>query len=134
MEPKPTATYVTSDHAVKAEKAWRARVAGATWRQAAQMSGYSDAQAAIKAVRTFYGTVPREEREELRRLWRDRLEVAWRQVQRDMADQRSGAVTASVRVATAAVALDGLAEPVRVDMTISDTFMALTRELEAEGL
>ena len=39
-------------------------------------------------------------------------------VVQDMTEQRPGAVTAAVRVAGAAIALDGLAEPTRVDMHV----------------
>ena len=58
----------------------------------------------------------------------------WRQVQKDMTEQRPGAVTAAVRVAGAAIALDGLAEPVQVDMTVTETFAALTAELASNEL
>ena len=84
------------------------------WKVAAEHAGYCDQYAAQKAVRNVFGTVPQIERAELRRLWRDRLEVAWQLVMRDMADQRPGAVTAAVRIATTAAVLDGLNEPQQV--------------------
>jgi hypothetical protein len=130
-EPLP---QVKADHLDRADRAWRARIAGGSWKQAAAVAGYSDANAAMKGVRTAYGQTPRVDREALRNLWRERLEWAWRQVVTDMTDRRPGAVTAAVRVAGMAVALDGLAEPVRVDMAITDTFDRLTAELAANDL
>ena len=52
----------------KVDTAWRARVAGATWRQAAELAGYSDEHAVMKAVRVTYGTLPRFERDDLRNM------------------------------------------------------------------
>ncbi|MGA8247846.1 MAG: hypothetical protein WB797_13165 [Nocardioides sp.] len=88
----------------------------------------------MKAVRNVYGRLPQIERDELRRLWRDRLEVAWRQVAMDMSQQRPGAVTAAVRVAQAAFRLDGLAEATQVDVSVTQTFELLVRELVAHDL
>lgn len=88
----------------------------------------------MKGVRTAYGTLPRIDRDDLRNLWRSRLEVAWRQVVKDMFDQRPGAVTAAVRVAYAAAALDGLNAPVQVDVSVTDTLEKLTKELTAHDL
>ncbi len=42
--------------------------------------------------------------------------MAWQLVMRDMADQRPGAVTAAVRIATTAAVLDGLNEPQQVTL------------------
>jgi AraC-like DNA-binding protein len=125
---------VRADALERASTAWSVRVAGGTWAQAAEAAGFHDSDAATKAVRRHYGTLPVLARDDLRGLWRDRLELAWRQVCRDMTEQKPGAVTAAVRVAGMALTLDGLAEPVRVDMTVSDTFEALTRELLAHDL
>jgi hypothetical protein len=110
---------VRADALERAERAWSARVAGATWAQAAEIAGYSDDTAANRAVRNVFGTLPQVERDELRRLWRDRLEVLWLQANTDAREQRAGAITAGVRVATAAASLDGLAEPARVGVDIS---------------
>lgn len=98
----------------RADKAWRARVLGASWAQAALVAGYADDTTAWHAVKNAYGELPKLDREEVRALWRERLEVAWRQSVKDMAEQRPGAVTAGVRVAGAAAALDGLNEPTEV--------------------
>jgi len=80
------------------------------------VAGYSSPENAMRGVRTAYGTLPRIDRDDLRNLWRDRLEVAWQLVMRDMADQRPGAVTAAVRIATTAAVLDGLNEPQQVTL------------------
>lgn len=118
----------------RADTAWKARVLGASWAQAAEVAGFADDTTAVHAVRNAYGKLPRLDREELRNLWRERLEVTWRQTVKDMTEQRAGATTASVRVAGLAMMLDGLAEPVRVDVAVTDTFAALTAELAASDL
>src|SRR4029077_15517527 len=82
------APIITAAHWAKAEKAWAARCAGGTWAQAALTAGYSDGDAACKAVKSCYGSLPKPLRDDLRDLWRDRLERAWRQVCVDMAEQR----------------------------------------------
>jgi arginase family enzyme len=74
------------------------------------------------------------ERDELRNLWRDRLEAAWRQVMVDMTEQRPGATTAAVRIATAATNLDGLNAPLMVDVRVTEVFEALVTELVAHDL
>jgi len=124
---------VRADHLQRAEVAWRMRVLGATWKQAAAEAGYADDTAAMKAVRTAFGTVPRVERDELRRLWRDRLESLWRQALLDASEQRAGAVTAGVRVVTAAASLDGLNEPVRTTVDVA-IFERIEMELVELGL
>jgi hypothetical protein len=98
----------------KATTVWSARVAGATWQQAAEVAGYRSREAAMKAVRNTYGQLPRIERDDARHLWRERGELLWRQALRDALDQRSGAVTAAVRVIQAMTALDGLNAPAQV--------------------
>ena len=65
----------------KVDTAWRARVAGATWRQAAELAGYSDEHAVMKAVRVLRDA-PRFERDDLRNMLRHRLEVMWQQSSR----------------------------------------------------
>lgn len=95
-------------HLQKADMAWQARVQGATWRQAAELAGYSTEQAAIRAVRRAYGQVPEIDREERRRLWRDRLEDLWAENRQDVRDRRAGAVVAGVRIVQAATFLDQL--------------------------
>lgn len=100
----------------RVDQAWRARVAGASWRQAATIAGYTDENNCARAVKRVYGKLPTPEREDLRRLWRDRLEVTWRQAITDLLEQRPGAITHAVRVQTAAARLDGLDEPSRVEL------------------
>lgn len=130
--PTPVRT-VRADALERADTAWRARVAGATWTQAAQVAGFTDGHNAFRAVKSVYGAAPDVSREDLRALWRARLEVMWRQAQVDMREQRPGAVVGAVRVAGVAVTLDGLAEPVKVDVAL-DTFTSLSEQFAAEGL
>ena len=113
-EPPEPVMMRRADAMARADLAWRTRVAGGTWAQAAQIAGYSNAQNACRSVRETYGTLPQVERDEQRRLWRDRLEALWQQVYRDTLDRQPGAVTAAVRVATAAARLDGLDAPTEV--------------------
>jgi hypothetical protein len=88
---------VRADALERADRAWTARVTGSTWREAAEIGGYSSDKHAMNAARRVYGELPRIDRDELRRLWRDRLESAWRQCASDMADRVPGATTAAVR-------------------------------------
>jgi hypothetical protein len=131
--PEPV-RMIRADALQRASRAWAARVAGGTWAQAAELSGFSDVTACHHAVRSAYGQLPKPDREELRDMWRDRLELSWRQAVKDMTEQRAGATTASVRIAGLAVMLDGLAEPTRLDVTVSDMFTRLTAELAANDL
>ena len=82
---------VRADALRRADTAWSARVAGATWKEAAELAGFSSAEHAIDGVKNAFGGVPQIDREELRNLWRDRLERSWRQVGRDMVDRVPGA-------------------------------------------
>jgi hypothetical protein len=97
------------------------------------VAGFTDEHNALRAVKSAYGELPQSQRSDLRDLWRARLETLWTQVLRDAGEQRPGAITAAVRVATAAVALDGLAEPVSLDVNVS-TLAALDQEMRAFGL
>jgi hypothetical protein len=124
---------IRADALARADTAWRIRVAGGTWAQAAQVAGFTDEHNASRAVSSVFGELPKQDRTELRRLWRDRLETMWRQVQIDMHEQRHGAVTAAVRIAQVAAALDGLNEPTRVDIEVQ-ALDALSAELAAYGL
>jgi hypothetical protein len=130
--PEPT-KKVRADALERADTAWRARVAGAAWAEAAKVAGYSSDKHAIDGVRNVFGAVPQIDREELRRLWRDRLERSWRQCVADMADRVPGATTASVRIAQAAIALDGLDEPTKVDLQVSQVFDGFLKELGDAG-
>jgi hypothetical protein len=124
---------VRADALERADRAWTARVTGSTWREAAEIGGYSSDKHAMNAARRVYGELPRIDRDELRRLWRDRLESAWRQVAEDMRDRVPGATTAAVRIVTAAAALDGLNEPTKVDVSADDFLGLFTRELNDAG-
>lgn len=121
-------------HDDRADKAWALRVAGLSWAGVARQAGYADASNAARAVRHRYGTLPEPERTELRKLWRERLETLWLQSTADVAQQRTGAVTAAVRVAQAAAALDGLNAPTRVETHVTETFAGLLVELRGEDL
>ena len=73
------------------------------------------------------------DREALRHLWRERLERSWRQCVLDMGDRVPGATTAAVRIATAAITLDELAEPERIDLQVSQVFDGFLEELSDAG-
>jgi hypothetical protein len=124
---------VRADALDRANRAWSARVAGGSWREAAELAGFSTAEHAMDAVRSAFGGVPKIDREALRHLWRERLERSWRQVVLDMADRVPGSVTASVRVAAAAATLDGLNEPVRVNVEADALIGMFTKELQDAG-
>jgi hypothetical protein len=119
-QPPEPVKKVRADALSRAEKAWNLRVLGGSWEQAARVAGYSDPSNAIRAVRSVYGSLPEVERSEARRLWRDRLEVLWRQVVQDVHERIPGATTAAVRIADRAARLDGLDEPSRLSITPSD--------------
>lgn len=125
---------IRNDVRIRAERTWEARVAGATWAQAAEIGGYAHRANARRAVQQVYGTLPCADRDELRDLWRDRLELLWRQAVRDVLDQKPGAVTSAVRVVTAAANLDGLNEPIEVHAHLSATFAQVLREIEGTGV
>jgi AraC-like DNA-binding protein len=133
--PQPPAPVkrVRADALERASRAWGARVAGATWKEAAEVAGFASASTAQDAVRNAFGGPPVIDREALRHLWRERMERAWRQSVADMAERVPGAVTASVRVATLAVQLDGLAQPVQVDVSIDTFFNNFGKELQDAG-
>ncbi|MGC4112992.1 MAG: hypothetical protein QM747_21750 [Nocardioides sp.] len=113
--PEPT-TRRRADVVARSEAVWRARVAGATWSEAAEIGGYANGENAARAVRQTFGVLPEADRAQLRALWRERLEVLWKQVHRDALDRQSGAVTSAVRVAQAAAKLDGLDAPTEILM------------------
>lgn len=125
-EPPAPGRRVRADALERADTAWRVRVAGGTWSEAAKIAGYSNAENAVRAVRETYGSLPTITRDDLRDVWRARLEVLWRNAQRDAAEGKAGAIVAGVRVAQAAAMLDGLNAPSEV-VVHSPT----TAELEA---
>lgn len=126
---------VRADVLERTTRAWAARVAGATWQQAAEISGYSSASTCRRAVAETFGTLPKIERDDLRHLWRERTELVWRQVVRDMTAGVPGATTAAVRVITAAAQLDGLNEPARFSLTPTDNELGqwVASVIEARG-
>jgi hypothetical protein len=118
IDSKPTKRQVVrADAGARAQRAWAARVAGATWEQVGELVGFSDGTAALRAVRRYFGQLPVIEREETRRLWRERNELLWKQAVRDTSEQRPGAIRAAVAVAQRAAALDGLDAPVRMEVS-----------------
>ena len=122
-----------ADAAHRVQRAWAARVAGATWVQVAELVGYSDDTAACRAVRAYFGTLPQHDHEEVRALWRQRMEVLWAQNLRDVREQRPGAVRAGVAVAQRAAALDGLDKPTQVEVYRPDAeeFLATVAQLRS---
>jgi AraC-like DNA-binding protein len=125
---------VLSAYQRKADYAFRLRVAGVSWPRICELAGYSDVSNANKAVRRWCGTLPRQDRVDLRELWRSRLEALWLQSTKDVAQQKPGAIVAAVRVAQMAARLDGLDEPVQIHTTVSESFQAVILELRKEEL
>lgn len=105
-----------ADAALRAQRAWTARIMGGTWKQAADVAGFTDTGNCVRAVRNYFGTLPQAEREDLRDLWRERLEYLWRQSSQDVRQQKPGAIRAGVALAQRASALDGLDEPTKVSV------------------
>lgn len=124
---------VRGDALARADQAWSMRIGGGTWAAIAQATGYSDAANCIRAVRSVYGQLPEPSRAERRDLWRERLERLWLHGLQDVTEDRPGAVTACVRIAQAAMALDGLNEPVKIDATVTDVWTALLAEAAGGG-
>ncbi|MCR1784110.1 hypothetical protein KVF89_16340 [Nocardioides carbamazepini] len=113
-EPPEPSRRVRADALERAEQAWRMRTAGLSWSEVATRLGYSDRSNVIRLVREVFEELPEPDRTELRSLWRDRLERVWRQGMIDAHQQRPGAITALVRIAEAAMRLDGLNAPAEV--------------------
>lgn len=111
--------HTRADAEDRARRAWTARVAGATWEQAARVAGYAQPQNAIRACYAYFGTLPKVDREQERELWRQRLEHLWRQSIKDTTEQRPGAVRAGVAVAQRAAQLFGLDEPGRTEVSLA---------------
>ena len=134
-QPPDPRRSVRADVLARTTRAWAARVAGASWAQAAEISGYTDEANCRRAVRGVFGEMPKVERDDMRHLWRERTELVWRQVVRDMTAGVPGATTAAVRVITAATALDGLNEPARFSLTPSDAALGewVAGVIEARG-
>jgi hypothetical protein len=101
---------VKADAAVRAMKAWTARVTGSTWEEA-EIAGFTNPANALRAVKNYFGSLPDIEREDQRALWRARLEHLWAQALVDVQQQRPGAVRAAVAVGQRSAQLDGLDAP-----------------------
>lgn len=99
-----------ADTIERAERAYFARVSGATWTQAAEVAGYTDAANCCRAVRRVFDELPAPDREHQRHLVRDRLDTLYRLALKDAHDRRPGAVTSAVRVLELMSRLDGLTE------------------------
>lgn len=110
---------VRADAEERARKAWAARVAGATWQQVADVAGFTHPQNAVRAVRRYFGDLPQVDRQMERELWRERLEFLWRQTERDVLQQRTGAVRGGVAVAQRAALMLGLDEPTRTEVALA---------------
>jgi AraC-like DNA-binding protein len=113
-EPPEPVRQRRADAMARADRAWRVRVVGGTWQEAADAAGFANDANAIRAVRDTFGSLPEVDRQELRALWRDRLEALWRQALRDALDRQPGALVAAVRVMQAAARLDGLEAPTQM--------------------
>lgn len=127
-----TAGVLVNDE--RADRAWQLRVAGLSWAAIARECGYANTQNARRSVARHYGSVPEPERQDLRALWRDRLEQLWLQSTKDVLEQRPGAITAGVRIVMAAAALDGLNAPTVIESHTTTTFQGLLVELRKEEL
>lgn len=97
------------------------------------MSGFASAQTACRGVQVYFGRLPPVNSEDSRALWRERLEVLWRQGVQDVSEQRPGAVRAAVAVAQRAAALDGLDAPTKVELQSPDAieFRAVVMAMRA---
>jgi len=134
--PTPGALNGKVSAEVRAQRAWTARVVGATWAQAAEATGYYDAATCYRAVKRYFGEVPQHDRAEARELWRARYEHLWRMALEDVTKRRPGAVRAAVAVAQRAAALDGLDAPQRhevIDPTPEQIQEVVARLVEAQG-
>ncbi len=101
----------------RAAEAWQWRVLGKSWTEVAELVGFSNDANAIRAVRRFYGTLPTPSTDELRAMWRARLEHLWSLAQRDAQAARPGALRAGVAIADRASKLDGLDAPARFEVS-----------------
>lgn len=112
----------------KAQQAWSLRVAGLPWARIAEHVGYSDDAGAIRAVRTYAGSLPEVDRHASRQVWRERIEWLWARAARDVQEQRPGAVRAAVALAQRAGQLDGLDVPA-VSVAVTPTLEEFERFL-----
>lgn len=117
--PRPSAV-VRADAAQRAQRAWTARVSGSTWEEAAQLAGYADAATACRGVKNYFGSLPVVERDDLRDVWRARMELLWKYAARDAKSGKSGALRAGAAIAQRAAAMDGLDAPTNINLTTVD--------------
>lgn len=115
--------------------AYGMRVRGAAWAEIAQATGYSTPQNAMRAVKSYTGKLPRiESTDQLRSLWRDRLEFLWPLAVRDAEAGRPGAMRAAVAVVDRASRLDGLDAPTRFEVSPDEmALQGIVDELLARG-
>jgi len=120
----------------RAAEAWSLRVAGLSWHDVAQQAGYANAANAVRAVRSYAGSLPAPAHDELRAMMRARSEAVWQQAFADVLQQRPGAVRAAVAVLHRQAQLDGLDAPTRVEITpTEEEFQALVEfVLRAKGV
>lgn len=104
-------TTVRANARERAMIAADAREQGATWRQAADLAGFSDPANCIRAVRNANGSLPRVAIDEVREVWRERMEDLWLEALEDVRNRRPGAVRAAVAIAQRSAALSGLDAP-----------------------
>jgi hypothetical protein len=97
--------------------AYAMRIRGADWATIAHTVGYANPQNAMRAVRNYTGGLPELAPEELRSMWRDRLEYLWPLALRDVENSRPGATRAAVAIAQRAAQLDGLDAPQQVEIS-----------------
>ncbi|MGC5223258.1 hypothetical protein ACPW96_11790 [Micromonospora sp. DT81.3] len=60
----------------------------------AKQAGYANAPNAVRAVRSYAGSLPKSTHDELRAMMRARSEAVWQQAFADVLQQRPGAVRA----------------------------------------
>lgn len=121
-----------ADAADRARRAWSARIAGGTWREAAEVAGFTDGNNCQRAVRNFFGSVPQVDTSMERELWRQRMEKLWTLALRDAQESKPGALRAGVAVAQRSSLLLGLDAPtqsvhhveMRGDLAILDVVAA----------
>lgn len=115
MNAETFARRVNAEAAARAERAAELRVAGATWSQIAEQTGYSAGTHARRAVVNYLGELPTPDREAARTLLRERVELLWQVAERDAREGKPGALRAAVAVLQRAAQLDGLDQPQQVE-------------------
>ena len=120
-----------ADTIERAQRAYLARVSGASWAQAAEVAGFTDAANCHRAVRHVFEEVPAVDREEQRQIVRDRLDGLLRIAMKDAVERRhTTAVQAVARVIELQMKLDGLAEPDRLRVGYDPTQVEIDKFLD----